>query len=301
MERPAARRRRIAMSSGLREMLAAHDGVVTLAQAASVGLDRSAVQRRVNAGEWKRVGRGVFFVAERAMSTRARLRAGCWSVGPRAVLTHQSAAWWHGLVDKPPRIATVTAPRGRHPTPTPHVRVVHRDLLPVDVVQHHGLRVTAIPLTVLEAAVVDGTRVVDNALLRGRVSLDVLLAAHARYPGRRGSAVSARILRAAASGARSEAERILHRLLRHACVDGWVAGYPTCGYVVDAAFPGPKLIVEIDGFAFHSDAESFQNDRTRQNTLIAAGWTLLRFTWQDLTERPQQVIAQIRRALRPTS
>ena len=32
--------------------------------------------------------------------------------------------------------------------------------------------------------------------------------------------------------------------------------------------------------------ERFQRDRQRQNRLIAAGWTVLRFTWRDLIERP---------------
>ena len=43
---------------------------------------------------------------------------------------------------------------------------------------------------------------------------------------------------------------------------------------------------EIDGRAFHSDADRFQRDRTRQNRLVGAGWTVLRFTWNDLRDRP---------------
>jgi very-short-patch-repair endonuclease len=43
--------------------------------------------------------------------------------------------------------------------------------------------------------------------------------------------------------------------------------------------------------------EHFQRDRRRQNRLIAAGWTVLRFTWWDLTERPDDVLAQIRAAV----
>lgn len=38
-------------------------------------------------------------------------------------------------------------------------------------------------------------------------------------------------------------------------------------------------------------------DRARQNYLILNGWRVLRFTWLDLFERPERVIAEIRRAI----
>lgn len=285
------------MTSGLRALLAAQDGVVTLGQAATAGLDRSAVQRRVVAGEWKRVGRGVYFVADRAMSTEARMRIACLSSGPKAVLSSTSAAWWHGLLDTEPRSIAVTVPRGRHGTPPRGIQVVHRDLADCDVVERRHLLVTGAPLTVVEAAASAGSQILDSALLRGRVSLEQLRAAHARYPGRRGAGITARQLRGAESGARSEAERLLHRILRSARITGWTANHPTCGYVVDAAFTVEMVAVEIDGYAFHSGADAFQHDRTRHNALVAGGWTVLHFTWQDLTERPRDVVAQICAAL----
>jgi very-short-patch-repair endonuclease len=52
----------------------------------------------------------------------------------------------------------------------------------------------------------------------------------------------------------------------------------------------------VDGFAYHSSAEDFQNDRVRQNAIALARWQVLRFTWIDLTEYPERVIAEIRRA-----
>ncbi|NED67277.1 DUF559 domain-containing protein, partial [Streptomyces sp. SID10244] len=81
-------------------------------------------------------------------------------------------------------------------------------------------------------------------------------------------------------------------------VTGWVTNLPVGGYILDLAIPEHKIAIEIDGFAYHSDAEAFQHDRERQNDLIANGWTVLRFTWHDLTTRPQWVLAQIRAAIR---
>ncbi|MGE4365556.1 MAG: endonuclease domain-containing protein, partial [Mycolicibacterium sp.] len=60
----------------------------------------------------------------------------------------------------------------------------------------------------------------------------------------------------------------------------------------------PKVAIEVDGFAFHSDHDAFQKDRVRQNRISLLGWQVLRFTWLDLTEYPERVLATIRAAIR---
>lgn len=62
--------------------------------------------------------------------------------------------------------------------------------------------------------------------------------------------------------------------------------------------PRARVAIEVDGWAFHSDHEAFQNDRHRQNRLALRGWQVLRFTWLDLTEYPERVIATIQAAIR---
>jgi very-short-patch-repair endonuclease len=88
----------------------------------------------------------------------------------------------------------------------------------------------------------------------------------------------------------------LVKLLREAGITGWRTNYPVGGYRVDVAFPAEKVAIETDGWAFHSDQEDFQHDRVRQNNIALLGWQVLRFTWLDLTEYPQRVIAVIRSA-----
>jgi very-short-patch-repair endonuclease len=105
------------------------------------------------------------------------------------------------------------------------------------------------------------------------------------------------LLRAARHGAASEAERLLITLLRDAALTGWRCGYRVGRYELDVAFPTERIAIEVDGWAWHSDVERFRRDRRRQNDLVLAGWTVLRFTWHDLTNRPDTVIAQIRSAL----
>ncbi|HEY5842042.1 MAG TPA: DUF559 domain-containing protein, partial [Mycobacterium sp.] len=104
-------------------------------------------------------------------------------------------------------------------------------------------------------------------------------------------------LQAAGDKAHSHAERLLIKQLKNAGITGWVANCPVGPYVVDIAFRGRKIAIEVDGFAFHTDAEVFQHDRNRQNYLVLNGWQILRFTWQDLVEHPERVIAEIRRAI----
>jgi very-short-patch-repair endonuclease len=64
----------------------------------------------------------------------------------------------------------------------------------------------------------------------------------------------------------------------------------------DFAWPDRKVLVEFDGDV-HRERDVFVRDARRQNALVAAGWTVLRFTSADVLGRPEEVIAQIRRAL----
>ncbi len=169
-----------------------------------------------------------------------------------------------------------------------------RDLSSRDVVERDGLRVTALPLTVVEAAVRrgGGPKLMDTALQR-HVELAQLWRAHLRNKGRHGSPAARRLLRAAQDGARSEAERLLVKLLRDAGFTGWKTNHPVGGYKVDVAFLPAKVAIEVDGWAFHTDSEVFQIDRNRQNVIALLGWKVLRFTWLDLTAYPRRVIAEI--------
>ncbi|GAB09844.1 hypothetical protein GOARA_048_00460 [Gordonia araii NBRC 100433] len=280
------------------EFVIRHDGVLTSADARALGFSRSGIQRRIASGEWRPVARGVYLVASCARTARAQARLAVCSVGGSAVLGGAAAAWWLGLCGDEPRRHVVFAPvPGRHPRRTSTTVVRHRVLADEDVLDHRGLRVTAPALTALDASLDLGIQILDAALLAHRVTPTSLAAAHARYPKRHGASRVARYLTLIRSGARSEAERVVVRVFRRAGITGWSAGYPSCGYLIDFAFPDCRLAVEIDGFAFHRDATAFQHDRTRRNALIAAGWRVLNFTWSDVVDHPERFVAEIRGAL----
>ncbi|AQA02454.1 hypothetical protein BVC93_08400 [Mycobacterium sp. MS1601] len=280
------------------EHLRCHDGVITLAQAMACGLSPSAVARRVRSGHWKRCGPSVFFADDRPFTTAARIRSQVWSYGPRAVAFGLTAAWWHELTVRPPELVEVTVPRGSNGRRRSGTRLRRRDLKPTDVVERNGLLVTSLDLTALEAAVSrgGGPVVMDTALQR-HTELPQLWVAHLRNKGRHGSPRARIYLQAAGDNTRSKAERLFVRLLTQHHIAGWVANHPAGGYVIDFAFITSKVAVEIDGLAHHSDAVTFGKDRKRQNELILMGWRVLRFTWWDLTERPDTVLSQLKAAI----
>ena len=282
----------------LEDYLRCQDGVITLAQARSVGMSHEAVRRRLRSGYWVRCSQGVYFVNDRPFTDAARIRAALWGHGEHAAASGLAAAWWHELTKYAPDIVEVTVPRNSHGRSRDGSRVRRRDLNPSEIVVHRRIRVTALPLTVLEAAVQrgGGAKLMDSALQR-HTTLTELWRSHLRNKGRYGSPRARMFLQAASDGAHSEAERILVKLLRRAGITGWHTNYPIGPYKVDVGFPRPKIVIEVDGWAFHSDQESFQIDRRRQNYLILMGWQVLRFTWLDLVEYPDRVIAEIRAAI----
>jgi very-short-patch-repair endonuclease len=281
----------------IEDLLRRHDGVITGIQARNAGLSQDAIDRKVRSRSWRRCSRGVYFADDRPFTDAARIRAAVWAHGDRAAASGLAAAWWLDLTRFAPELVEVTVPRANHHPGRPGVRRRRRDLDPADVIERNGLRVTALPLTVIEAAVRrgGGPKLMDSALQR-HVELRTLWNTHLRNKGRHGSPAARRLLQAADGGARSEAERILVNLLRQAGMTGWKANYPVVGYKVDVGFPDCKVAIEVDGLAYHSSAEDFQNDRVRQNAIALARWQVLRFTWIDLTEYPERVIGEIRRA-----
>ncbi len=187
------------------------------------------------------------------------------------------------------------------------VRLLYETPDPRDVFLYQGL-----PATNLGASVVDCLRLlpeqqavtlVDRALQQGWLSLDELISRAQARVGRPGAPRLVRLVRLVSGGERAASERLLTRLLRKADIVGWRVnvevrdGEGLIG-IADVLFQGRLLILEVDGWAFHVTPARFQRDRERQNRLVGAGWTVLRFTWRDLTERPEYVVASVRRMLR---
>lgn len=68
-------------------------------------------------------------------------------------------------------------------------------------------------------------------------------------------------------------------------------------YRIDFAYPDRMVAIEVDGFEKRSTPEAMQRDLDRQNDLVEAGWTVVRFTWHDIVRRPRRVATRIARVL----
>jgi very-short-patch-repair endonuclease len=71
------------------------------------------------------------------------------------------------------------------------------------------------------------------------------------------------------------------------------------GWEVDAFWPRHKLIVEVDGFAYHGSRAAFERDRRKDAALTQAGYRVLRVTWRRLVHEPHAVVALLARLLPP--
>jgi very-short-patch-repair endonuclease len=96
---------------------------------------------------------------------------------------------------------------------------------------------------------------------------------------------------------RSEAERLLLRMIRAAKLPEPEANARVAGFEVDFVWPQARVVVEVDGFAFHGHRGAFERDRQRDMTLRDAGYEVIRVTWRQLVDEPLRVIAHIARAL----
>ena len=81
----------------------------------------------------------------------------------------------------------------------------------------------------------------------------------------------------------------------------FIQQYPSCGRFLDFAVfqNGKKINIEVDGETWHKTASGLRcrADLDRDRTLVAAGWTVLRFWVYELKERPSECIARIRQAI----
>ncbi len=277
---------------------------MTRGQLRDAGLSDDRVDGLLAGGALERRAVGVFLVRGAPATYEAQLFIAVLST--RGVLGHATAAHLWGVLEAPPAPITVVVPRHRRIAAPAAVRLRRTDLPRSAIDRRHGLPVTTRTWTLLDhlgdLPVSAAVQLADRALQCGWLTRADVERRVDRHAGRRGTPVLRRVLALIGDGAAAESERVLHRLLHRAGISGWTANQDLWvdGYLAavgDVVFDAARLVIEVDGLAHHSSPDRFQRDRTRQNALVAAGWTVLRFTWQDVTGRPGYVVASIGRQL----
>lgn len=231
------------------------------------------------------------------------------------VVSHRSAAELWGLIQPCGYVEVSVKPEHRPRLQPP--AIAHRiiDLRPDLAAEREGMTLTDPVRTVIDLGLVMSKWAVGEALSRGITTKlfgvdDVKRLREALgRPGRNGTGVVRRILEERSLSIGTE-ESMLEKRFGDLCRK-WDLPLPVFQHEVwhdgrfiarvDAAYPESRLAIEVDGFAAHTSPDAFQRDRTRQNRLVALGWTVLRFTWDDVVKRPEMVAREITEALQRLS
>ncbi|MFH5210917.1 DUF559 domain-containing protein [Antrihabitans sp. NCIMB 15449] len=213
---------------------------------------------------------------------------------PDATLSHRTAAWMWGMLPEP-TVFEATVPPVQVRT-TPNWLSIYRRQLRPELIGESWAMPTVEParalfdcLTVLSNDAAD--RLIDEQLGR-KVDANRLLELCELDCGLTGAPEVRRQLTAAAQWAASEPERMFARALTagHCPLP---ANRSVGPYLCDFVDERSKLVVEIDGREFHSEAAVFRNDRRRQNWLLLEGWLVLRYAAYDVYNHLDEIADEV--------
>ncbi len=284
----------------VREFAARQHGLIARRQLDELGLARRVVESWERSGRLLSVHRGVYAIGQARLSQHGRWMAAVLVAGPQAVLSHLSAAALWGMLEADPVVIHVmcSARRLRHDG----IRTHSTRHLP-----HHDVRIRErIPVTSPERTFLDIAAMVGERRLRGALRVAErehlfdatgLLSSLPSQRGRPGIAAARRILERYAGIAgrfRSGLEMDFWELLQ----TGRPRPLPEVnvhvgGYEADFLWRELKLIVEIDGNPWHRTSVDRAHDAERDRIHRALGYTVLRYSDEDLADRPAETLASL--------
>ena len=263
---------------------------MTHAQLRKLGLSASAITDRCVMRRLIRVHHGVYFVGHAERTPLARAEAALLACGPRAVLSHDSAAALYGL-RRWPRAPEISSALQHH---RPGIRSHRtRTLIRADITIREGIRVTTPARTITDIA----PRLTDRQLTR------------AIHEARRNRDLPdlGRLLRACPRAAalidpsHAPSESALDDAFR-AFLTEHDLPFPEFqvvwhGFRVDGLYADRKLIVELDGRRDHGQWDRIESDHRRDALALEHGVRTLRITWRRLQDEPEELARQLRTIL----
>jgi very-short-patch-repair endonuclease len=266
-------------------------GAISSAQLREAGLSRRAIERRCAARLLVEIRKGVFAVAGVAASWEQSVMAAVLAAGDGAVASHLTAGALWGLPNVGRECLEVTTDR-------PDQRrlrgvLTHRTVafLAAEHTVRAGIPVTSVARTLVDSSgrlsVAQLGVATDDALRRSILHLadlrrcsEGLRPAPGRHP-KKIHAVLGRRLPGYEPGESNLQMRFARGLVAHSLPEPAIEHRVRIGgrrYRIDLAYPDVELAIEVDGWDVHRTRTAFDHDRARANDLVAAGWTLLRFT-----------------------
>jgi hypothetical protein len=242
---------------------------------------------------------GVYSVGCRAVTPHERAMAAVLACGPGAVLSHGSALALWEIWKRWDTPFEVTVKADRRPK---RIKVHRADLDRGDMTRWFGVPATTLARTLLDMAPMMAlkslNRAVNNGREAGHVSLDALHAVVARYPHHGGAPKLKEFLGIATKRpTRSGLEDDFPSFCRRYGLPEPDMEASVCGYEVDALFVRERVIVELDGWLFHSSRVSFEDDRRRDAHTLAAGFPTVRITRKRYDEEPEREAARLQEIL----
>ncbi|MPZ68770.1 MAG: DUF559 domain-containing protein [Actinobacteria bacterium] len=292
------------------EVARGNHGMISKRRLRELGIAAGTVRRRIEDGLWTAPLPGVICVDGATDRFIQQVAAATTYSGQGGVASHRtSALLWGvgGFRSTPIEVSTLS----RRVDSTLQV-IVHRPaLLPdEDLTLVKGVPAT-MPARMLHeiAGVADPKRTWRAAMdcldrdLVTEAELEQRLIKYGKS-GRNGTTILRRVIAALDTGAErtdSHLEDELIPLLRTNGFPPFVRNYVVSERgihvaEVDVIWPELKVIVEADGFEFHGSKAAFFRDRRKQNQLMALGYRVLRFTWED-KEHPAAFLKDLRRTL----
>ncbi|MDQ2700871.1 MAG: DUF559 domain-containing protein [Actinomycetota bacterium] len=285
-------------------------GVVSRTQLLNAGIRGRAIDGRIDNGWLLPASRGIYAVGRAVSDEPGIWIAAVLAGGSNTVLAGRSAAchWgfmrWHGQIDllrarsRTPRIVHLGRPGLAGPRTAEVRRTGH--LVDSDLNHHRGIRTTSVARTLLDlAAIVREERLraaFNEADRMGLLREDALTACAAKGRGWTGisrfrSLVERR--HPLVTLTRSELEVAFLELCRQHGIPQPLVNAKVIGLEVDCLWPDQGLIIELDGYEFHSGRMASIKDGARDNRLRTAGFRVVRFTYDAVVNHPMEVMRVI--------
>jgi very-short-patch-repair endonuclease len=245
---------------------------------------------------------GVYAVGHKAASVEGDLSAAVLYAGEGAMLSHATALWWYGILDHKPFAIDVSAP-GRVKSRR-RVRVHVRRALKRT--WHNGLPVTSVAQALLDYAACAPFHRVRYAVAQAEYhellelgEVEEILGRGKRGSAKLRSALERHLPQLART--RSELERVFLPLLERGSLPLPEVNATVNGVLADAVWRDAHVVVMLDGHRAHRTRAQIEKDRRDDLRMRAAGYTVLRYTWEQVHKQPDAVLADIRMALSPAA
>jgi len=291
-------------------------------QLRAAGLSRHVIARRVKHGELIEIASDVFLVGGTTPTWDQRLWSALLTARSGAVVSHRAGSHLHGAGRFGERFVDILERENtEHRISHGHA---HRTswLPPEHVTTVRGIPVTTLPRTIFDLAGLasrrrwergwpsitehQAARVLDDAIGMGLpvTAVEDVLETMAQR-GRPGTVLTRKLLAERGVGyvaTESDLEDLLHQVLDHYDLplpsrQRWLGDASTPIGRVDFVYLDLKIVIEADGRANHTALLDAEHDRWRDLELAAAGWTVVRVTWKQLSDEPGRFVRSLRKLL----